>query len=84
VSDADTGDVLMVVGSSSDQTLVPNANIVFGGSGVTRTATITPAAGLTGMAVITVDDGYGGSAQDTFVLTVAQDVFWRFLPMILR
>ena len=31
-------------GSSSNTTLVPNGNIVFGGSGANRTVTVTPAA----------------------------------------
>ena len=35
---------LTVTGSSSNSTLVPTANIVFGGSGANRTVTITPAA----------------------------------------
>ena len=33
-----------VSGSSSNTTLVPNANIVFGGAGANRTVTVTPAA----------------------------------------
>ena len=45
--------------SSSNTTLVPNANIVFGGSGANRTVKITPAAGKTGTTTITlhVSDG---------------------------
>ena len=41
---------LTVSGSSSNPTLVPNANIVFGGSGASRTVTVTPASGQTGTA----------------------------------
>jgi hypothetical protein len=50
---------LVVSGSSSDLTLVPNANIVFGGSGANRTVTITPVPNQTGSATITltVNDG---------------------------
>ena len=33
---------LTVTGSSSNTALVPNANIVFGGSGANRTVTVTP------------------------------------------
>lgn len=63
---------LTVSGSSSNQTLVPDANIVFGGSGASRTVTVTPVAGQTGQATITVTvtDGNGGSASDSFLLTV--------------
>jgi CSLREA domain-containing protein len=63
---------LSVSGSSSNQTLVPDANITFGGAGANRTVTVTPAAGQTGTATITVtvDDGQGGTASDTFLLTV--------------
>ena len=39
---------LTVSGTSSNTTLVPNANIVFGGSGANRTVTVTPAANQTG------------------------------------
>ena len=45
---------LTVSGSSSNPTLVPNGNIVFGGSGANRTVTVTPAANQTGTATITV------------------------------
>ena len=63
---------LTVAGSSSNPTLVPVANIAFGGSGRNRTVTITPAADQSGTATITitVTDGDGGTASDSFVLTV--------------
>ncbi len=56
---------------SSNPTLVPSNNIVFGGSGATWTVTVTPAAGQTGSATITVtvSDGVTNGA-DTFVLQV--------------
>ena len=62
---------LTVSGQSSNTTLVPNANIVFGGSGENRTVTVTPAPGKTGTATIyvTVNDGTA-SSSDSFVLTV--------------
>ena len=51
---------------------MPVANIVFGGSGANRTVTITPAPNQSGTATITitVTDGNGGTASDSFVLTV--------------
>ncbi|MBI4628441.1 MAG: tandem-95 repeat protein [Candidatus Rokubacteria bacterium] len=73
VGDAETPAAsLTVSGSSSNTTLVPNANIVFGGSGANRTVTVTPAPNQNGTATITVtvSDGAGGSASDSFLLTV--------------
>ncbi len=63
---------LTMSGSSSNTTLVPNANIVFGGSGASRNVTVTPAANQFGTSTITltVSDPDGGSAQEPFVLTV--------------
>ena len=64
---------LTVSGSSSNTTLVPNGNIVFGGSGANRTVTVTPAANQFGTATITVTvkDADGGTTSDNFVLTVS-------------
>ena len=72
IGDAETGaGSLTVVASSSDQTLVPDASIVIGGSGAARTVTITPAPDQYGTVTITlrVSDGFA-VASDTFVLTV--------------
>ena len=74
VGDAETpAAALTVVGTSSNTTLVPNANIVVAGTGASRTVTVTPAAGQNGTATITltVTDGSGAVATDTFTLTVA-------------
>ena len=62
---------LILSGSSSNTALVPNGNIVFGGSGANRTVTVTPAANQSGTATITVtvSDGFA-TASDSFVLTV--------------
>ena len=62
---------LTLSANSSNPTLVPLSKIVFGGSGTNRTATVTPAAGQTGTAVLTltVSDGTN-SASDTFMFTV--------------
>jgi hypothetical protein len=66
-----TASSLTLSASSSNTTLVPNANIVFGGSGANRTITVTPASGQIGTTTITVSvsDGWLSSSQ-TFVLTV--------------
>jgi len=62
---------LTLTGSSSNPTLVPNAAIVFGGSGASRTATVTPAANQTGTATITITVSDGAlTAQTAFDLTV--------------
>ena len=63
---------LMVSGTSSNPTLVPNSNIVFGGSGNNRTVTVTPASGQTGVTTITKSVSDGQSSVSTrFVLTVS-------------
>jgi GH43 family beta-xylosidase len=57
--------------ASSNTTLVPLANIVFGGSGANRTVTVTPAASQFGSATITVTVSDGAlTASDSFLLTV--------------
>jgi Galactose oxidase-like, Early set domain/Bacterial Ig domain/Kelch motif len=62
---------LVVSGSSSNATLVPNGNILFGGSGANRTVTITPAANQNGTATITVTVSDGSlTANTSFQLTV--------------
>src|SRR5206468_2228201 len=63
---------LTVSGSSSNTTLVPNANITFGGSGANRTVTVTPAANQVRKSAVygTSTDADGGTSNDTFVLTV--------------
>jgi VCBS repeat-containing protein len=74
IGDAETAAAALVVtATSSDQTLVPDANIVLGGSGAARTVTVTPGAGRTGTATIflTVTDGDGNSSVSSFDLTVS-------------
>ena len=78
VGDAETAaDALTVSGSSSNTALVPNGNIVFGGSGSNRTVTVTPALNQLGTAniTLTVSDGTD-IASDTFVLTVTAMSVW--------
>src|SRR5204863_6752212 len=72
VGDAETPAAnLTVSGSSSVQTLVPNANIVFGGTDANRTVTLTPAANQFGTATITVTVSDGQLSTSTgFQLTV--------------
>ena len=62
---------LAIAGVSSNTTLVPTANITFGGSGTSRTISITPASGQTGTCIITVTVGDGmTTANTTFNLKV--------------
>lgn len=73
VGDTETPPGLLVVtASSSDTTLVPNANIALGGSDANRTITLYPVSGKSGTTVITVSvtDEHGGSASDSFTLVV--------------
>ncbi len=84
--DANTGTINFTVGdvdtpvgnltlsaSSGDGTIIPNVNIVFGGSGADRTVTVTPAANQTsagGVAVtVTVSDG-ALTASDVFLVII--------------
>ncbi len=59
---------LTLSAASSNPTLVPNKNVVFGGSGAARTLTATSVAGRSGIAIVTVtvSDGQAtGSVQVT-------------------
>src|SRR5262249_51225661 len=63
---------LQLSAASSNAGLVPIGNIVFGGSGANRTVTVTPAAGQTGSATITVTVNDGPNNTSTnFVVTVS-------------
>ncbi len=73
VGDAQTpAGSLVVTATSSNPTLVPNASILLGGVGANRTVTVTPSLNQSGAATITVTvaDGNGGTASDTFIVTV--------------
>lgn len=63
---------LTVTATSSNQTLLPNAKVVLGGSGNFRTVTVTPTISTSGTSVvtITVTNGAGQSTSDTFTVTV--------------
>jgi hypothetical protein len=58
--------------TSSNQTLVPNAALLFSGTGAARTLSIAPAPNQSGtsMITLTVSDGVA-TAVDTFVLSVS-------------
>lgn len=62
---------LFVSVDSQNAELVPVENIVIGGSGPNRTLTVFPVAGVSGTALITVTvtDGNGAAASDSFILT---------------
>ncbi len=72
VGDAETPAAsLALIRASSNPTLVPTNNMVFGGSGSNRTVTVTPAAGQTGTATLTVSVSDGtNTTSDNFLLTV--------------
>jgi uncharacterized repeat protein (TIGR01451 family)/CSLREA domain-containing protein len=80
--DTDLGS-LTLQGSSSNTALVPVSGITFGGSGTSRTVTLTSTAGLTGTATITltVDDG-SLAASVSFVLTVSSHSV--YLPFVVK
>jgi hypothetical protein len=72
VTDAETSPELLVLnGASSNQILLPDAGILFGGSGSNRTVTVIPALGLSGVVTLTLmaTDGELTTTQ-TFQLTI--------------
>ena len=73
VTDVETASGNLVVrASSSNPGLVPDGNIILGGVGNSRNATISPLSGQSGSAVvtITVTDANGGEISDSFLLSV--------------
>ena len=73
VSDAETAaGNLVVTAASSNQGLLPNANLTAGGSGSSRTLTVRPAADQSGTANVTVSVSDGqASATRTFAVNVS-------------
>ena len=62
---------LTVTGTSSNAALVPDANIVFGGSGANLTVTLTPVSGASGTSTITITVSDGtATGSTTFQLNV--------------
>src|SRR5439155_15587510 len=57
---------------SSNPSIVPNANIAFGGSGSNRWVTVQPATNQNGSVVVTmvVHDPDGGAASNSFTLNI--------------
>lgn len=85
--DSNLSDLKPSVAGSSDTKLVPKSNVVFGGSGGTRTATISTVPGRTGTSTvtITISDGQasssvpvtvkaGGNGNDTLLGTSGADL----------
>ncbi|MBU3917308.1 hypothetical protein KKA14_17380, partial [bacterium] len=72
ISDSDTpASSLIVTAASSDTTVVPIANIVFGGSGENRTVTVTPDADQNGSVIITISVSDGSvTTTRSFTVTV--------------
>ena len=71
IGDPDGLTGLTVSATSSDTTLIPQANIVLGGTGASRTITLTPAADANGSADITVQVSDGMlTTSKTFSLAV--------------
>lgn len=73
IGDAQTAtSALVLSATTSNATLLPLGNIVFGGSAGNRTVALTPAANEFGTATVTVTvtDGGALTAQDTILLTV--------------
>jgi uncharacterized protein (DUF1800 family) len=62
---------LGIKANSTDQTLVPDTGMVYGGSGASRTLSLTPAPNVTGTCQVTVTVGDGlATATSTFNVTV--------------
>ena len=71
LSDADTpASALLLRASSSNTSLVPDKNIVFGGSGSNRTLTVTAASGKSGIAKLTVEVSDGFSKRSLLLKVV--------------
>lgn len=74
--DETPADSLILAGLSSNSTLIPDANITFGGSGTNRTVTLTPAMDQYGSATIllVVSDGVLTSSNSFLVTVTAGEI----------
>lgn len=81
VNDDGDPDALTLRGSSSNTSVLPNANIRFAGAGTRRFISLEPAANVSGISIvtITVTDALGASASSSFRFTVLPD---RDAPII--
>jgi len=72
VSDSETpASDLIVTASSANQSLVPDGNIVLGGSGENRSITINPATDVNGAVIITISVSDGeNSVSKSFTLSI--------------
>lgn len=74
IADGETpiGYLAPVATASDNPALIPTSAVTFSGTGTTRTMRITPTTGALGVAnlTITVTDGHGLSASDSFQVTV--------------
>jgi CSLREA domain-containing protein len=75
LADVDSSGVLTLSATSSNQALVPVANIKFGGSGANRMVSIVPAAKKSGSATIAIiaSDGTAKSSTTTIQVIVGTD-----------
>lgn len=81
VGDVDTSiGSLTLSAATSDPAIAPLGNITFGGTGITRTVTITPLIEGTVIITVTVSDG-AASGSDPLVLTVTPH--YAYLPLVL-
>lgn len=67
VNDPDSTGTLTLSAKSSNTTLVPVSNVVFGGSGALRTVKITAASGKTGSSLVTVTVSDGLATANTTI-----------------
>jgi uncharacterized repeat protein (TIGR01451 family) len=67
-------DNLQLVATSSNTILIPNANVMLGGSGASRNFTITPAANESGSSIITISvtDELGATTNRMFTVNVTE------------
>ncbi|MEO5714862.1 MAG: LamG-like jellyroll fold domain-containing protein [Luteolibacter sp.] len=80
VGDSDSPlDSLTLSGSATNPALIPSGNIIFSGTGSSRTAVITPAAGMSGTTSVTfvVSDGTETRSQTFNVTVFNQSDTWR-------
>jgi hypothetical protein len=80
LSDSDTSpSSLTLSGSAANAALIPAANILFSGTGASRTAVITPATGVSGTTSVTfvVSDGAATGSQSFNVTVLTPSQAWR-------